>query len=118
MIKSKCVYSKPNPEDGTRILVTSEWPEEVSWEDNKIFSWNRNVAPGYDLKSEWESNKISWDEYEYYYIEEMEFEDDNIRILAERSARGEVITLLCCDKEDDPHCHRHILKALIDEYNI
>jgi hypothetical protein len=29
-------------------------------------------------------------------------------------ARNGTITLLCFEREDDPYCHRHLLKELVD----
>jgi hypothetical protein len=45
----------------------------------------------------------------------MKSQNHNLRLLRERSRKDEVITLLCMEKEDDPHRHRHILKKMIED---
>jgi Active DUF488-N3 subclade len=41
-----------------------------------------------------------------------------IRNLAERSKDGEIIRLLCYEKDDNPYCHRYILKLFIDQSSV
>ncbi len=41
-----------------------------------------------------------------------------IRDLGERSKNGEVIRLLCYEKDDNPYCHRYMLKLFIDEFSL
>jgi hypothetical protein len=41
---------------------------------------------------------------------------NKIQHLWERSNDGEIIRLLCYEKDDNPYCHRYLLKLLIDEY--
>ena len=41
-----------------------------------------------------------------------------IRNLEERSKYGEIIRLLCYEKDDNPYCHRYILKLFIDEFSL
>ena len=38
-----------------------------------------------------------------------------IRNLAERSRNGEIIRLLCYEKDDNPFCHRYMFKLFIDQ---
>ena len=60
---------------------------------------------------------ITWEEYEKRFVEEMKSpkSKEAIDVLAERSLAGETFTLLCYEKESNPHCHRHIVKRLIYE---
>lgn len=80
-------------------------------------AWLRNLAPSKELLHDWKDNKITWKEYEYRYNQEMENEQEAIKILADLSCSG-TITLLCIEKEDNPHCHRHLLKEFIQMANI
>ncbi len=41
-----------------------------------------------------------------------------IRILADRSKDGEIIRLLCYEKDDNPYCHRYMLKLFIDQSSV
>lgn len=112
MVLTKSVYDPVSEKDGTRILIMRKYPRGISW--NTIFSWAKNLSPSNELLSDWKNGLITWMEYENRFKEEMRLKRNNIRLLAERSKRGETITLLCNEKEDNPHCHRHILKNLIE----
>ena len=54
-----------------------------------------------------------WEEYENRYQEEMLAQQGKIKELAKRATRG-VVTLLCFEREENPHCPRHLLRRLID----
>ena len=47
------------------------------------------------------------------YLKEMEDKKELVKVLKGRSDGGEVITLLCWEK-DDKFCHRRLLKDLIE----
>ena len=48
------------------------------------------------------------------YSVEMASQEEAIQRLADE-ARSGTITLLCREREGDPHCHRHLLKAMVTE---
>ena len=75
--------------------------------------WARNLAPSKELLRDWKKDKISWKQYTARYHEEMRSQKEAFRDLANRAKRG-MITLLCFEKENDPCCHRHLLKKLIE----
>jgi uncharacterized protein YeaO (DUF488 family) len=113
MVKTKSVYDPVKTSDGGRILVTRYWPRGVSRKRLCITDWLRNLAPSKELVRDWKKQKISWEEYTLRYHEEMRGQREAIRGLAKRAKRGTII-LLCFEREDDPCCHRHLLKRLIE----
>ena len=58
-------------------------------------------------------DRVSWQVYKTRYKQEMSEHKDKIRELAKR-AEDRTITLLCKEPESDLHCHRHLLKKLIE----
>ena len=78
----------------------------------KTTGWIRELAPSKELLQDWKNNSVTWQEYELRYFKEMENKQEFIQELADLAAT-ETITLLCFEKEDNPHCHRHLLKQLI-----
>ena len=58
--------------------------------------------------------RISWPDYEERYLAETAQQGEDVRRLAQMASCG-VITLLCFEPEEKPHCHRHLLKALLEE---
>ena len=113
MVKTKRLYDPVEELDGDRILVTRYWPRGVSKERLSITDWLRNLAPSKELVNDWKKQKILWEEYTLRYYEEMQGQREAIRDLANR-AKQDTITLLCFEQEDNPCCHRHLLKRLIE----
>ena len=114
MIKTKSVYDDIDfANDGTRILVSRKWPRAANL--TSLSSWEKDLSPSKGLQSEWKAKVITWGQYKDQFIEEMKLQSNLLLQMAERSMRGEVITLLCFEPENDPKCHRHILKVLISE---
>lgn len=116
MVKTKSFKSPIEECDGTRIRVT-RYP--YRWRKNIppfIMEKELDLAPSAELLKDWKHEGISWEEYEKRYLEEMSgwSQQEKIKELAERS-KHETITLLCFEPEDDPHCHRHLLKKLIEQ---
>ena len=73
----------------------------------------KDAAPSVELLQDWKKGNISWAEYKKHYYQEMTLQQEMIRRLA-KMARDKTITLLCFEREDNPHCHRHLLKNLIE----
>ena len=46
----KRVYDKPQPSDGTRILVDRLWPRGISRRKAALDGWNKDVAPSPALR--------------------------------------------------------------------
>ena len=116
MIKTKSVYyDKIEDNDGVRILVMRRWCRPLSKEKAKIDEWLKELGPSDALLDDWNKGLISWEEYEKRYIQEMSDQAKAIKLLAER-ARTETITLLCKEPTDE-HCHRRLLKELIENAN-
>ena len=114
MVKTKSIKDPVEESDGTRILVT-RYP--VRFKKHKppfIMEWARDVAPSKELLHDWRNEKISWKQYTVRYHEEMSSQKEAIRDFASRASR-DTITLLCFEREDDPCCHRHLLKKLIEQ---
>ena len=114
MVKTKSVYDPVEPDDGKRILVTRYWPRGLSKERLSLSARMLEVAPSVELLRDWKAGKISWTEYESRYFKEIASQTEKIRGLAKQS-RHNTITLLCFEKENNPCCHRHLLKRLIDQ---
>jgi len=117
MIKTKSIRDPADATDGRRILVMGLWPRGCSKEQLKLAApngWRRNLAPSRELRQDWYGKKIQWSQYVTRYVKEMESQRTAIAELAEL-AKTEPITLLCIEDEDSPHCHRHLLKNLIEQ---
>ncbi len=114
MVKTKSVYDHVEESDGQRILVSRYWPRGLSRERLSLTEHLKDAAPGVELLQDWKKGNISWDEYKNRYYKEMAQQQETISKLAKR-ASNKTITLLCFEREEDPHCHRHLLKDLIEK---
>lgn len=108
MIKTKSILEKKAESDGTRICIMRYVRDFYDYDE-----WLRELAPSAELLNDSRKKKISWNEYEERYLKEMQNKEGLIRKLKERSDSGELITLLCWEK-DDKFCHRRLLKDLIE----
>jgi uncharacterized protein YeaO (DUF488 family) len=87
-----------------------------------------NLGPSEQLRDAILGGKISWKEYSLRYVREL-LEDGGVDARNERIknhgqkftlrllqylATKQPITLLCHCAEEEQHCHRHLLKAILE----
>ncbi|MFQ5691737.1 MAG: DUF488 domain-containing protein [Nitrospinota bacterium] len=111
MIRLKSIYAEPDPEDGTRVLVMRQWPRGVR--KALVDEWQRELSPSAELLRAYRDKAIDPAEFFERYRREMDSRRDLLGQMAER-AKTESLTLLCWERRDED-CHRHVLKALIEE---
>jgi len=114
MIKTKSIYDQSENADGKRILVSRNWPRGISRKRLNIVEWTRKVAPSKNLLRDWKQNEMNWEEYCRRYMDEMFSQKEKITELASMAV-SETITLICFEPEHHPHCHRHLLKRLLEK---
>jgi uncharacterized protein YeaO (DUF488 family) len=127
MIKTKSVHSKIEPaKDGLRILAARGRGRGLP--KDRYHIWMANLGPSEKLRGEILAGKISWPEFSARYRKEL-LKDGTIDLrnkqiknhgqkftlrLLQHLAKSQTVTLLCHCAEDEQHCHRHLLKALLD----
>jgi len=127
MFKTKSIHSDiERRKDGLRILAARGLGRGVPKDRYDI--WMANLGPSEQLRNEFISGKIRWQAFEDRYRRELReggtIDQRNKRIknhgqkftlrLLQHLAQKQTVTLLCHCAEDEPHCHRHLLKALLD----
>jgi uncharacterized protein YeaO (DUF488 family) len=117
-IRDKRWNDPPDAGDGFRLLICRYRPRALRKELETWKEWWKDLGPSKDLHAAFYGKHgpaISWEEYRRRYLEEMKSQQENITKLAKRVAAGETITLLCSSAcEDASHCHRSLLKGLIE----
>ncbi len=107
------------PEDGFRLLICRYRPRALPKAKETWKEWWKDLGPSKKLHADFYGKNglpINWETYRKRYLEEMKEQRDKIAELARRSAAGETITLLCSSAcTDASHCHRTLLKGLIEE---
>jgi uncharacterized protein YeaO (DUF488 family) len=127
MFKTKSVHTKVEPHrDGLRILAARGQGRGLSKDRYDV--WMANLGPSEQLRNEFLAGKITWPEFSDRYAMELRgcgtIDRRNKRIknhgqkftlrLLQYLAQDQMVTLLCHCAEDEKHCHRHLLKALLD----
>ena len=118
-------YNKNHPDrirkkrdEETIVLVANKSYGWVDFDDHII-----ELAPRDGTYDEWKKSKMTpgdWKKFSSKYTAEMKSAKSfkAIRNLAERSKDGEIIRLLCYEKDDNPYCHRYMLKLFIDQSSV
>lgn len=112
-VKMKWVYEPPSPDDGVRMLVMRFYPRGVK--RHSFHEWRKELGTAPELIKAWKSGRIGWDEFASRYEEQINADPKaqaTLKELAQR-AKDETITLLC-SCEDEAHCHRTLLKEMIE----
>ena len=127
MFKTKSVHSRIETSDGLRILTARGRGRGLP--ADRFDVWMANLGPSEELRDAILTGKISWSEYRRRYLKELlepgGVDERNQRIknhgqkftlrLLQHLATKETVTLLCHCAEDEKHCHRHLLKALLEK---
>jgi len=119
-LKTKRWNDPRKKSDGFRLLICRYRPRALPKADETWDLWWKHLGPSKELHAAFygkDGDPIGWEEYRRRYLEEMQAEEQqqSIAILAEKVAAGKTITLLCSSAcEDASHCHRTLLKGLIE----
>jgi uncharacterized protein YeaO (DUF488 family) len=119
IIKTKSIRDLKNDTDGIRLLV-ARYPGRVKKTHYDI--WYPALAPSEHLLKKWKKRDITWENFESEYRKEISRSAnarahlDTLREISKSvsNPNPEFVTLLCFEAEKNPHCHRHILKNIIE----
>ena len=113
MIKTKSIYEPADEEDGLRVLITRWYPRGVNREKYDV--WMRELAPSAELLKKYKNSEIKWADFLKLLLSELQNSRDSIEAISKlsiRSSEGDIITLLCYEKDGEP-CHRYMVRHLI-----
>jgi uncharacterized protein YeaO (DUF488 family) len=127
MIKTKSVHSPIDRQnDGLRILATRFRGRGLP--SDRYDVWMANLGPSEALLEAVRTGEISWSEFSRRYRRELEEaggvdarnrtiknhgQKFTLRLLQKLGERQN-LTLLCHCAEDEPHCHRHLLRKALE----
>jgi uncharacterized protein YeaO (DUF488 family) len=120
MIRTKRWCDPVEADDGFRLLICRYRPRALKKKDETWTLWRANLGPSRELHAAFYGKHgqepIGWEVYRRRYLEEMKEQADEIDVLAEMVAGGKTVTLLCSSAcTDEAHCHRTLLKELIEQ---
>jgi uncharacterized protein YeaO (DUF488 family) len=119
IIKTKSIRDLKKDTDGIRLLV-ARYPGRVKRTHYDI--WYPALAPSEHLLRKWKKREITWENFESEYRKEISRSAnarahlDTLREISKSvtNPNPDFVTLLCFEVERNPHCHRHILKNIIN----
>lgn len=127
-IRTKRWNDPVESEDGFRLLVCRIRPRGLAKAKETWDAWWPDLGPSRELLDAFHGKDpatggrgaapLDWTTYQRRYLEEMRGPGQlwRIRDLAQRSADGETITLLCSSACTDPaRCHRTLLAGILDD---
>ena len=117
-LKTKRWCDEADQDDGYRLLICRYRPRGLPKKDETWDGWCAELAPSRALHADFYGKHgppITWEQYRDRYLEEIKAQDELIDELAKLISEGKTVTLLCSSAcEDETHCHRSLLKQLIE----
>jgi uncharacterized protein YeaO (DUF488 family) len=131
MLRTKSVHSPIDAkQDGLRILSTRLRGRGLP--SDRYDVWMASLGPSETLLRDIQQGRITWAVFSREYGKELFLDGPidarsstiknhgqkfTLRLIKELAARGPV-TVLCHCAEDEPHCHRHLLKKIIESARV
>jgi uncharacterized protein YeaO (DUF488 family) len=111
-LKIKRVYEKPEPGDGTRILVDRLWPRGLSKAKAKLDLWLKEIAPSTELRKCFGHDAKNWRSFRARYERELKNHAEQIELIKSKAGAG-TVTLLYAAR-DQKHNEAVVLKELLE----
>jgi uncharacterized protein YeaO (DUF488 family) len=94
-------------------LITRFWPRGKK--KDFVDLWDPDLGPSKELLVAFKNGKVTWEQYDQRYRKERQtsWGQEAIERLKQIQKKKKVICLLCYERNGDPHCHRYILKEII-----
>lgn len=128
MIRTKSVWSPiDRKRDGLRILATRFRGRGLR--ATRYDLWMANLGPSERLLADFRAGRASWSDFRRRYraeLKESQSLDRGNRTIKNHGqkftlrllqylARRQTVTLLCHCEEEQTHCHRHLLKQILEQ---
>jgi uncharacterized protein YeaO (DUF488 family) len=119
MLKTKRWNERRSRDDGIRLLVCRYRPRALPKSKETWDLWWPHLGPSPQLHADLYGKHgapIPWEEFRRRFLEEIGAQEESLALLAEKVAAGQTVTLLCSKAcVDESHCHRSLLRELIEE---
>ena len=112
-IALKRAYERPDPGDGTRILVERLWPRGLTKEKAAIDHWAKEIAPSPALRRWYGHRPELWPEFQQRYRAELDANPEAVARLRALCAAGPVTFVYAA--RDEARNSATVLKAYLTE---
>jgi uncharacterized protein YeaO (DUF488 family) len=113
IVMLKRVYGKPEPSDGTRVLVDRLWPRGLSKEQVHVDAWLKEVAPSNELRKWFGHDPEKFAEFRRRYEAELSSESgkEALEKLRDLAQQGPITLVFAA--HDTEHCNAVVLHELL-----
>jgi len=112
LLKIKRVYERPEPRDGTRILVDRLWPRGLTKERARVDLWLKEVAPSTRLRKWYGHDPKKWKGFRSRYRTELKKVPDELATIKAKRRKGRVTLLY--GARDEQHNEAIVLQEFLD----
>ncbi len=98
-IRLKRVYERPEPRDGTRILVDRLWPRGLSKEAARVDFWAKAISPSNELRRWYSHDPEKWPAFQARYFAELDGNPQGVEELRRHLGPGPVTFLFSSTEE-------------------
>ncbi|HET8851979.1 MAG TPA: DUF488 domain-containing protein [Ktedonobacteraceae bacterium] len=113
MVALKRVYDKPEPGDGTRVLVERLWPRGLSKERAHIDLWLKEIAPSHELRAWFGHDPEKFAEFRRRYETELAAENGQAALATLRELGKQGPVTLVFAAHDTEHTNAVVLRDLL-----
>lgn len=110
-VRLKRAYARPEPEDGTRILVDRLWPRGIAKADAALDVWMKDIAPSTALRQWFAHDPARWATFRERYAEELRARPDLVEQLRAQARKGPIT--LVYGARDDVHNDAVVLREIL-----
>jgi uncharacterized protein YeaO (DUF488 family) len=110
-IRVKRAYEKPEPTDGTRILVDRLWPRGLTKEKAAIDLWLKELAPSTELRKWFAHDPKKWPAFRGRYRTELKQHSAPLKLIKSKAGEGPVT--LIYGARDQEHNEAVVLKEVL-----
>lgn len=114
----KRIYDDADDSDGQRVLVDRMWPRGVSKERAQLDHWFKEIAPSPDLRTWWDHDPDSFDDFAHQYEQELSDEDhaEAVDELVDLIHDHDRVTLLYAAKDESVN-HARVLQDYLRRHS-
>jgi len=116
-LKIKSLKEPTDSDDGMRILIARYRPRALPKHKENWDEWWKDLAPSKDLHKSYMKDKIiDWNEYKKRFLIEIINNPKALEKIQElrQLSRNKDITLLCHCYNVGNHCHRYLIRDMIE----
>lgn len=117
MIKIKKITESPQKEDGIRIMVESNCPEEIDLKEANVDLWLKEIGPSPECYECLDENTANFAKFKDKYREILRCKKTLVKIIRDLENEKGIITLLYCSFDENNNCAT-ILKEKLEGYGV